>query len=67
MQAIVDAVKTTRDKLGMPSILRDVEGTQQKEIPEAAEIASEDSLIQMGPAELEPTVVDVESMFRNAW
>lgn len=45
----------------------DVEGTQQKEVPEAAEIAIEDSLIQMGPAELEPTVADVESVFRNAW
>jgi hypothetical protein len=47
--------------------LRDVEGTAEGELRAAAEVAYEDSLITRGPADLDPTVDAIESVFRAAW
>jgi alcohol dehydrogenase class IV len=66
-EAIVDEVTAVRDSLGLPGRLRDVEGTAEGELRAAAEVAYEDSLITRGPADLDPTVDAIESVFRAAW
>jgi len=66
-QRIIEAVTHVRDQLRMPQRLREVDGARRDGLREAAELTIEDSLIEMGPAELNPTVSDVEAVFQNAW
>ena len=66
-EAVIDVVCEIRDALDLPSRLRDVEGTDEDGIPEAARLTHEDAYLHRGPADFEPTVDDVESAIRSAW
>ena len=66
-EAIVGVVEEMRDALGLPARLRDVEGTDEAGIPEAARLTHEDAYLHRGPPNFEPTVEEVESAIRAAW
>ena len=66
-EAIVDVVEEIRDALDLPARLRDVEGTDEAGIPEAARLTHEDAYLHRGPPDFEPTVEEVESAIRAAW
>lgn len=66
-EAIVGVVEGVRDALGLPARLRDVEGTDEAGIPEAARVTHDDAYLHRGPPGFEPTVEEVESAIRAAW
>lgn len=65
--AVVDAVLDVRDGLGLPSRLRDVEGTSEDGLRAAAERTANDALLDLGPPTFEPSVDDLEATLRDAW
>ncbi|WP_226043261.1 iron-containing alcohol dehydrogenase family protein [Natrinema sp. DC36] len=65
--AIVEAVRTVRDGLGLPSRLRDIQGTMVAGLRAVAEHTAEDAFLEIGPAEFDPTVDDIERALRDAW
>jgi len=66
-EAIVAVVEDIRDALELPSQLRDVTGTDEAGIPEAAEVTHADGYLHRGPPDFDPTVEAVESAIRAAW
>jgi alcohol dehydrogenase len=66
-EAIASAVADVRDGLELPSRLRDVEGASRDELHRTAEIAYEDAFMRNGPADLEPTVEEIEEVLEAAW
>lgn len=66
-EAVIEAVTTIRDSLGLPSHLRDAEGTSEAELGEAAEHVAEDNFLDLGPESFEPSVDDIEATLRDAW
>ena len=65
--AVVEAVKRTRDALGLPTQLRSVEGADPSDIPELAEAVIEDSIMAGRPEGLEPTADDLATVFDAMW
>ena len=65
--AIVGVVEEVRDALGLPSRLRDVEGTDEAGISEAARVTHDDAYLHRGPPDFEPSVEEVEAAIRAAW
>jgi alcohol dehydrogenase class IV len=65
--AVVEAVETVRDGLGLPSRLRDVEGTSKDGLRAAAEHTAEDGFLDLGPEAFEPSVDDIERTLEDAW
>jgi alcohol dehydrogenase len=65
--AVVDAAVDVRDGLGLPSRLRDVEGTSEDRLRAAAERTANDALLDLGPPTFEPSVEDLEATLREAW
>ncbi|MFB6083071.1 MAG: iron-containing alcohol dehydrogenase family protein [Halorientalis sp.] len=65
--AVVSRVAEIRDALGLPSSLRAVEGISQSDIPDIAAYTLDDSLMGYTPADLNPTVEDLEGVLREAW
>lgn len=65
--AIVDVVEEIRDVLDLPTRLRDVQGTDEAGIPEAAEVTHADGYLHRGPPAFDPTIEAVESTIRAAW
>jgi alcohol dehydrogenase class IV len=66
-EAVVRVVEEIRDALELPTRLRDVDGTDEAGIPEAARLTHEDAYLHRGPSGFEPTVEEVESAIRAAW
>ncbi|MFB6083065.1 MAG: hypothetical protein ABEJ94_02330 [Halorientalis sp.] len=67
VDAVVSRVAEIRDALGLPSSLRAVEGISQSDIPDIAAYTLDDSLMGYTPADLNPTVEDLEDVLREAW
>ncbi|MFO7927722.1 MAG: iron-containing alcohol dehydrogenase family protein [Halobacteriota archaeon] len=65
--AVIDAVTEIRDGLGLPSRLRDLDGTSADGLRNAAVLAHEDAFMNIGPAEFDPTVDDIEAILERAW
>jgi alcohol dehydrogenase class IV len=65
--AVVEAIRTIRDGLGLPSRLRDIEGTNEAELREVAEHTAEDAFLDVGPREFDPSVGAIERTLRDAW
>lgn len=66
-EAVVEAVETVRDGLGLPSRLRDVEGTSRDRLGSAAEHTAADAFLDIGPPEFEPSVDAIERALEDAW
>ena len=64
---IIDAVTAVRDGLGLPSRLRNVEGTSEAGIPAATDLVAEDFLLELGPPAFDPSLEEIEGVFREAW
>lgn len=64
---VVRAVTDVRDALGLPSKLRDVAELEYEDLPRVAEHTVEDSFIENGPEEFDPTVADIEAALEAAW
>lgn len=65
--AVITAVEEIRDGLGLPTRLRDVEGTSEAELRQAAERTAHDGLIDMGPPDFDPSIDEIEATLRDAW
>ena len=65
--AVVARVAEIRDALDLPSSLRAVDGIEQSDLHDIAAYTLNDSLMGYTPAELEPTVEDLEGVLREAW
>lgn len=65
--AVVHEVRTIRDELGLPSRLRDLEGTDRSDFGEIARWVLEDSLMAFGPPGLEPDEDDIVEILEAAW
>lgn len=65
--AVVGAVEEIRDGLGLPSRLRDLDGTSRDGLRDAAVLAHEDPFLDLGPAAFDPTVDEIEAMLEDAW
>ncbi len=66
-EAIVDAVVSIRDSLGLPSCLRDLEGVERDHLPAIAAAIAADQNLDRNPPGLDPDVDDLESVLREAW
>ncbi|WP_255152079.1 iron-containing alcohol dehydrogenase family protein [Halorarius halobius] len=65
--AVVESVETVRDGLGLPSRLRDVEGTSEDGLPAAARRVADDEFLEIGPPSFDPSVDEIEATLRDAW
>jgi len=65
--AVIEAVEEIRDGLGLPTRLRDVDGTTEAELRQAAERTAHDALIDVGPPDFDPSIDEIETTLRNAW
>ncbi|RXK51423.1 iron-containing alcohol dehydrogenase family protein [Halorientalis pallida] len=65
--AVVSRVAEIRDALELPSSLREVDGIEQSDLHDIAAYTLNDSLMGYAPAELDPTVDDLERVLREAW
>jgi alcohol dehydrogenase class IV len=65
--AVVSRVAEIRDALELPSSLRAVDGIEQSDLHDIATYTLNDSLLGYAPAELDPTVEDLEGVLREAW
>lgn len=65
--AVIEAVRDVRDGLGLPSRLRDLEGTSEAGLRDVAEYTAEDPLFDLGPPGFDPSIDDIEQALRNAW
>ncbi len=64
---VVEAVTEVRDELGLPALLREVEGVSEDDLPRVAELTHEDAMTSNGPPSLEPTTDEIEAVLRAAW
>ncbi|MFB6299132.1 MAG: iron-containing alcohol dehydrogenase family protein [Halobacteriales archaeon] len=65
--AIVETVTGLRDSLDCPTRLRDLDGTDEGELPAVAEFILDDPGMARVPDGLDPTVAELEAVLRNAW
>jgi len=65
--AIIEAVEDVRDGLGLPSMLRELDGTSKDGLHAVAEHTADDPFLNLGPTEFDPSVEAVEQTLRNAW
>jgi len=65
--AVIEAVRDVRNGLGLPSRLRDLEGTSKDGLRDVAEYTAEDPLLDLGPPEFDPSIDDIEQALRNTW
>lgn len=64
---IVETVCTIRDRLGLPSRLRDIEDMARDDLPTIADAVAADPFLGNGPPEFTPTVNELETVLREAW
>jgi len=65
--AVVDAVGETRDTLGLPTRLRDVEGTDHDDVPALARAVLDDPFMDAAPPGLDPSQAAIEGVFEAMW
>lgn len=66
-EAVIEAVESIRDGLGLPVRLRDVGGTNESELEAAAEHVAEDDFLDLGPPSFEPSVDEIKATLHDAW
>jgi len=66
-EAVVDAVASVRDDLGLPSRLREIDGLERGDFPGIAEIVAEDGFLDNAPEGVDPDTDDVEAVLDDAW
>jgi len=64
---VIEAVAAVSDDLGLPDRLRELDGLSRAEFPAIAAEICADSLIDVAPAGLDPTVDDIEGVLDEAW
>ncbi len=64
---IVGEVERVRDGLGVPTRLRDLDGTSRDALTEAVEITVQDGLMAFAPPGLELSSADIHDVFEAAW
>ena len=65
--AVVSRVAEIRDALGLPSSIRELDGISQSDLSDIAAYTLDDSMMGYAPADLDPTVEDLEGVLRDAW
>jgi len=65
--AVIDRVTATRDGLGLPSRLRELDPVAEDDLPDVARFVVDDPTIEGVPEGLDPTVEDIEGVLRAAW
>jgi alcohol dehydrogenase class IV len=65
--AVIQAIEEIRNGLGLPTRLRDVEGTSESELRQAAKRTAHDDLIDVGPADFDPSIDEIEATLHEAW
>jgi len=66
-EAVVEEVVAVRDALDLPSRLRSVEDLPPDAFPAVADVVVTDSFVGNGPASVDLTRADVESVLDDAW
>jgi alcohol dehydrogenase class IV len=66
-EAVVRAVKNTRDTLELPSRLRSIDEIKKSHFPRLAEAVVNDAFMPNAPRELEPDLTEIEAVFENMW
>lgn len=64
---IVEAVTEIRDGLNLPTSIRDLEGVSKDDLPAIATRVYEDHCMWNSPADLDPTVEEIEAILDAAW
>lgn len=64
---IIRAVTEIRDTFGVPTRLRELPETQREELPAIAKFIVDDPVMDRAPAELEPTVDQIETVLHESW
>lgn len=65
--AIVGAVATVRDGLGLPARLRDVDGPDREDLDDVARAVAADSFLDNGPDGFDPDVEVLRGVLEAAW
>lgn len=65
-EAVVDAVASVRDGMGLPAHLRELD-VDRDAIPDIAATVHADGFLRNGPEGLSPTQADLEAVLRDAW
>lgn len=65
--AIIEAVTEMRMTFDVPMRLRDLPETRREDLSVVAEFIVDDPVMARAPAELEPTVEEIEGVLREAW
>jgi alcohol dehydrogenase class IV len=66
-EAVVSSVRDIRDRVGIPSGLRDIEGVEREHFPELAAAITDDIGVRFGPPGLSPTPGQIEGVLQDAW
>jgi alcohol dehydrogenase class IV len=65
--AVTDAVVEIRDGLGLPTRLRDLEGTEREGLTRVAELTHGDPFMANAPPGFDPSVAEIEAALEAAW
>ncbi|WP_336023769.1 iron-containing alcohol dehydrogenase family protein [Halobellus salinisoli] len=65
--AVVAAVETVRDDLGLPSRLRDLDGIARADLDDVAAAIHDDSLLDVAPEGIDPDVAAIRTVLDTAW
>jgi alcohol dehydrogenase class IV len=65
--AIIESVEYIRDGLGLPSTLRELDGTSKSGLRATAEHTAEDPFLNLGPVDFDPSVEAIEQALNSAW
>jgi alcohol dehydrogenase class IV len=66
-EAVVDAVASVRDALGVSDRLRELGPTRESDLAAIAEFVAEDSPMERAPAGIDASPERIEGMLREAW
>ena len=66
-EAIVERVASVRDSLGLPTQLRQLEGTDREDFRAIAEFIVDDAPMGRNPVDFDPTVDEIEALLEAAW
>lgn len=64
---IVDAVRSVRDAMGLPTQLRSIAGLERSHVPAIVDAILADSFLANVPHDLDPDRDDIEAVIEEAW
>jgi alcohol dehydrogenase len=65
--AVVSRVRDIRNRVGIPSGLRKIDGVEREHFPELAVAITDDIGVRFGPPGLSPAPDEIEGVLQNAW